>query len=189
MRKIFSFLVVSTDGYYVGADDAFDWPVVDDDFNAFAVEQLKSVDTMVFGRRTYEVMAEFWPTDLARDSDPEIAALMNDTPKIVVSRTMKRADWDNTVAVDSAEELGRLKATPGGDIIVMGSSDLNVSLMRLGLLDEVRVMVCPVVLGDGLSLFRSATERVALTLTDSRVFASGNVLNRYAPQLPATDAV
>ncbi|MGW0662362.1 dihydrofolate reductase family protein [Streptodolium elevatio] len=185
MRKIFSFLVASVDGYYVGAEDAFDWPVVDDDFNTFAVEQLNSIDTMVFGRRTYEVMAGFWPTAFARENDPAIAALMNDTTKIVVSRTLEDADWENTTVANSTDELAALKATPGGDVIVMGSSDLNVSLMRLGLLDEVRVMVCPVVLGDGLSLFRTATDRVPLTLTDSRTFASGNILNRYAPQLPA----
>lgn len=183
MRAINTFLVATADGYYEGPNQEFDWPVVDAEFNDFAIEQLAEVDTLLFGRRTYELMAQYWPTAQAQQDDPKVAGLMNGLPKLVVSRTLGTADWAQTRVIgdDVAGQLAELKRQPGKDIIIMGSSELTVSLIRMGLLDEVRIMVCPVILGAGRSLFRTADERIGLTLLRTRPFASGNVLLTYRP--------
>jgi dihydrofolate reductase len=184
MRRIFTFLVASADGYYEGPNGEFDWPVVDEEFNQFALEQLDEVDTLVFGRRTYEGMASYWPTPAAEQDNPRITAAMNGLDKLVASRTLQEATWANTRLVrdDAAGELARLKRQPGKDMAIMGSSALTVSLLRAGLVDELRIMVMPVVLGDGHSLFRTADERIGLRLTGSRPFRSGNVLLTYQPR-------
>jgi dihydrofolate reductase len=183
MRRILAFLVVTVDGYYEGPDQEFDWPVVDEEFNEFGLQQLDEVDTLLFGRVTYEGMASYWPTPAAEQDDPRVAARMNGLPKLVVSRTLDRADWADTRIVkgDVAAELTRLKQRPGKDIAVFGSSDLVVSLLGMGLVDELRIMVHPVVLGAGKSLFRTAPERVRLRLVEARTFRSGSVLLTYRP--------
>ncbi len=185
MRKIFSFVVATVDGYYEGPNQEFDWPLVDDEFNEFSVEQLDEVDTLVFGRVTYEGMAAYWPTPVANDDDPRIAARMNSISKIVVSRTLDTAEWANTRVIKDPGELATLKQQPGGkDIAIFGSSDLTVSLLRMGLVDELRIMVNPVILGAGRSMFRTARDRIGLKLLRSRPFDSGNVLLTYEPAPP-----
>jgi dihydrofolate reductase len=183
MRKILAFLVVTVDGYYEGPNGEFDWPVVDEEFNEFGLRQLEEVDTLLFGRVTYEGMASYWPTPAAEQDDPRVAAKMNTLPKLVVSRTLARADWANTRILrdDVAAELTRLKRQPGKDIAIFGSSDLVVSLLAMGLVDELRIMVHPVVLGAGRSLFRTAPERMHLHLVEARPFRSGSVLLTYRP--------
>jgi dihydrofolate reductase len=183
MRKIVAFLVATVDGYYEGPNQEFDWPVVDEEFNEFGLHQLEEVDTLLFGRVTYQGMASYWPTPAAQQDDPRVAAKMNGLPKLVVSRTLREADWANTRIIDDdvAGELTKLKQQPGKDIAVFGSSDLTVSLLGLGLVDELRIMVAPVVLGAGRSLFRTAPERIHLQLLSTRAFRSGNVLHTYRP--------
>lgn len=183
MRKIIVFLASTIDGYYEGPNGEFDWPVVDDEFNEFALDQLGRADTLLFGRVTYEMMAQYWPTPAAEADDPKVAEKMNGLPKVVVSRTLDRADWNNSRLIrdDVPGELARLKEQPGQNIMIFGSSNLTVNLLRLGLIDEVRIMVNAVALGAGKSLFRTADERINLTLVDTRRFASGNVLLSYRP--------
>jgi dihydrofolate reductase len=183
MRRIFAFLVSSVDGYYEGPNQEFDWPVVDDEFNQFAIEQLGEVDTLIFGRVTYEGMASYWPTPAAEQNDPEVTGAMNSLNKIVVSRTLGEPTWANTRLVkdDVVGELTRLKQQPGKDMVVMGSSNLTVNLLRAGLVDELRIMVMPVVLGDGHSLFRTAEDRIGLKLVSVKPFESGNVWLTYQP--------
>jgi dihydrofolate reductase len=134
MRRILAFLVTTVDGYYEGPNQEFDWPVVDEEFNEFGLAQLDEVDTLLFGRVTYEGMASYWPTPAAEQDDPRVAARMNGLPKVVVSRTLDKAEWANTRVVrdDVAEELSKLKQQPGKDIAIFGSSDLTVSLLRIG---------------------------------------------------------
>jgi dihydrofolate reductase len=183
MRRIFAFLVSSVDGYYEGPNQEFDWPVVDDEFNQFAIEQLSEVDTLIFGRVTYEGMASYWPTPTAEQNDPEVTGAMNSLNKIVVSRTLGEPTWANTRLVkdDVVGELTRLKQQPGKDMVVMGSSNLTVNLLRAGLVDELRIMVMPVVLGGGHSLFRTAEDRIGLKLVSVKPFESGNVWLTYQP--------
>jgi dihydrofolate reductase len=181
MRQIFAFDVATVDGYYEGPNQEFDWPVVDEEFNEFAVAQLDEADTLLFGRATYQAMASFWPTPMAEQSDPEVAARMNGYSKIVVSRTLEQAEWANTRVVKDAGELAKLKHEPGKGIVTFGSFRLTVSLLKLGLIDEIRIMVNPIILGGGKSLFHTADERIPLKLRTTRTFASGNVLLCYQP--------
>jgi dihydrofolate reductase len=183
VRKLYSFMVVTLDGFYEGPNGEFDWPNVDEEFNEFGIEQLHDTDLLVFGRVTYEGMAGYWPTPAARQDDPVVAELMNTLPKVVVSTTLASADWNNTrvVAGDPAEEITKLKQEPGKGIAIFGSPSLTVSLIELGLVDELRVLVNPIVLGDGHSLFRTTRDRLRLELLQTRTFRSGNVLLTYRP--------
>ncbi len=124
MRKMFAFIVTTVDGYYEGPNGEFDWPVVDEEFNEFAVQQLDEIDTLLFGRVTYEMMAAYWPTPAAVEDDPRIASRMNAAAKIVVSRTLERADWANTrlIKEEVGEELAKLKREAGKHIAIFGSS-------------------------------------------------------------------
>jgi dihydrofolate reductase len=182
VRKMFSFMVVTVDGYYEGPNQQFiDWPTVDEEFDEFSVEQLDEVDTLVFGRVTYEMMAAYWPTPAADEDDPRVAERMNSLAKVVVSRTLDKADWANTRLISDIEGLRALKQRPGKDIAILASSDLTVSLLRMGLVDELRIMVSPLVVGAGKSVFKNAGNRVSLKLLRSRPFDSGNVLLYYQP--------
>ena len=111
MRKLLSFMVVTLDGYYEGPDGEFDWPNVDDEFNEFAISQLNDIDTLLFGRATYEGMASYWPTPAAQEGDPLVAGFMNRVPKIVFSTTLRSAEWENTTLVsgDVAATISELK--------------------------------------------------------------------------------
>jgi len=183
MRKLLSFHVTSLDGYYEGPGQAFDWPVVDEEFNQFALGQLEEAGTLVFGRVTYQLMAGYWPTPAAEQDDPAVTAKMNALDKLVISRTLHTAEWAPTQLIGDgvAEAVAKLKQEPGKNMMIMGSSALTVSLIEMGLVDEVRVVVSPLVLGDGKSLFRTAPERISLNLLQARPFRSGNVLLRYQP--------
>ena len=183
MRKLISFMVVTLDGYYVGPNGEFDWPNVDDEFNEFAISQLNDIDTLLFGRATYEVMAGFWPTPAAIENDPAIAGLMNDTPKVVFSATLGSADWQNSRLVrrSAGDAISELKQQPGKLLAMFGSPTLTVSLLEEGLVDELRVMVHPILLGAGKSLFTGLKDRVPLTLQTTTTFSSGNVLLSYRP--------
>ena len=184
MRKLFSFLVTSADGYYAGPQDEFDWPNVDEEFNDFSVSQLNDVGTLLFGRITYEFMAGYWPSEAARTWDPIIAEMMNSVQKVVFSNTLTTADWENSTLVKDnvAAEVSRLKEMPGKDLAIFGSPTFTRSLLELGLLDELRIMVHPVLLGDGKSLFSGTKDRVQLELLRSMTFGSGNVLLYYRPK-------
>jgi dihydrofolate reductase len=183
VRSIYAFIVQTVDGYYEGPNGEFDWPNVDDEFNEFAVEQVNNTDMLLFGRKTYEGMASYWPTDAAVAEDPLVAPLMNDIPKVVFSTTLDRAEWGNTRLVrdNVAEEVRELKDQPGKQLAIFGSPELTANLLRLGLVDELRIMIHPIILGAGHSLLQTLDERVPVELVDSRIFASGNVLLNYRP--------
>lgn len=187
MRKIYAFIAVSADGYHQGPGGELDWHVVDEEFNEFAVGQLRETGTLVFGRVTYEMMASYWPSAQAKRDDPKVSALMNSVPKIVASRTLREAGWARLVTRDAAAELAALKAGPGGDtgdIGIFGSSALTRGLLGTGLLDELRLMVMPVLLGTGHPVLHGAG-RAGLALAGARPFSSGNVLLTYRVR-PAT---
>ena len=183
VRKLYSFMMSTLDGFYEGPNQEFDFWTDDVEFSEFSVGQLYDADILLFGRLTYEGMASYWPTRAAHQDAPVVAELMNTMPKIVVSTTLESADWSNTTLVGGnvAEELSKLKQQPGKNLAIMGSPNLTVSLIGMGLVDELRVVVNPVVLGDGRSLFRSTDHRLPLRLLQTRTFSSGNVLLTYQP--------
>jgi dihydrofolate reductase len=141
------------------------------------LEQLEEADTLLFGRVTYQMMAGHWPTPAAERDGPAVAAKMNGPAKIVISRTLGTAGWapPQLIGGDVTEAVAKLKQQSRENVLILGSSALTVSLIGMGLVDEVRVVVSPVVLGDGKSLFRTAAERISLTLLQARSFRSGNV--------------
>lgn len=183
MRTVASFIFTSLDGFYEGPNGELDWLDVDAQFNDFAVRQLDEADTLGFGRATYEHMAAYWPTEQARANDPSITSRMNDKEKLVFSATLTDASWPGTTVVrgEAAEHIPAIKAATGRDLLVIGSAHLTANLAQAGLLDELRVMVCPIVLGQGRSLFENLKGRVSLTLLRVRQFDSGNLMLTYRP--------
>ncbi len=185
MRKLFAFNMVTLDGFFEGPNHDISWHHVDDEFNAFAIEQTSTVGAILFGRVTYELMASYWPTAAAQSDDPVVAHLMNSLPKVVFSRTLHKAEWNNTRLIKDnvAGQVVKMKQEPGNDLAVFGSANLLSSLMRMNLVDEHRVMVNPVLIGGGTPLFRNIDQKVNLKLVKTRTFKSGNVLLYYQSTL------
>jgi dihydrofolate reductase len=182
MRKIFAFLMVSLDGYHETAHGELFWHNIDDEFHEFAVAQLDEADTLLFGRKTYLGMAEFWQSPMALQAGAATTERMNGYGKIVVSRTLASADWapSTLISDDVTGQLTKMKELPGKDIALLGSSTLAADLLDAGLIDELRVMVNPVVLGSGHPVLAGAA-RNGLDLLGLRRFASGNLLLTYRP--------
>jgi dihydrofolate reductase len=183
MRTLASFILITLDGFYAGSNDEFDWAVIGEDFNDFAIHQLDQADTLGFGRTTYQHMAAHWPTEQARANDPAIASRMNTKPKLVFSTTLGHADWSNTAVVsgDALEQIESVKATGDGELLVLGSAHLTAHFAAAGVLDTLRIMVNPILLGQGKSLFEDLRDRLTLRLEDVRRFDSGKVLLTYGP--------
>lgn len=176
---MFSFMSVSADGYHADPDRGLSWQTFGQEFADYSVEQLDEVDTLVFGRTTYTELAAYWTGDLGANFDQRIADRMNTLAKLVVSRTLEAVSWAaSPIELSSIDQLAQFKHTPGKDIAILGSSTLTGALLRAHLVDEVRLMVNPIILGDGLKLFADA-ETVPLELTRVRPFQSGNVLLYY----------
>jgi len=178
-------MMVSLDGYYEGQNGDISWHnAANDEFNDFAVQQTSEADILLFGRKTYELMESYWPTEAAKRDDPTVAGLMNNLPKIVVSRSLDSVGWENTrlIKENVGEEISTLKGQPGKDIAILGSSELTVALTKMMLVDEYRIMVNPVILGDGKSLFKGLANNLKLKFITSRTFSSGNVLLYYHPE-------
>jgi len=180
MKKVIFQMSVSLDGYVEGPGREIDWHIVDDEFNAYAVETLDASDVLIMGRKTYELMAGYWPT--APDDDP-VAVRMNHAAKLVFSRTLKRVDWRNSrLATGSiAEEVAALKRVPGDGLLWVGGSDLASAFLEQGLLDELRIIFTPVLLGAGKTVFDAIRKRYPLRLLSTRRFRSGNMLLAYQP--------
>jgi dihydrofolate reductase len=183
LRKLIAFNLITLDGFFEGPNHEIDWHNVDSEFNEFAVEQTGSLGTLVFGRATYQLMASYWPTPDAIRDDPIVADLMNRLPKIVVSRTLQKAEWNNTRLLRDhiAEEILKLKQQPGKDLAVFGSANLLSTLMQMDLIDEHRILLNPVILGDGTPLFKKTKQKQNLTLIRTRTFSNGNILLCYQP--------
>jgi len=181
MRKIIAQTVVSLDGYFEGPNQSIDWHGIDDDYRRYAAELLRSVDAILFGRVTYQLMEKYWPTTEAISRDPLIANLMNQLQKYVFSNSLERADWHNTSLVkgDPIEAIRNLKQQNGKDMVILGRGTVVADLTRYGLIEEYQLMVNPVLLGQGSSLFKGLQDRVDLKLERSNVFPSGNVLLCY----------
>jgi dihydrofolate reductase len=182
VRKIFAFLMVTADGYHETTDGDLSWHNVDAEFHEFAVAQLDEADTLLFGRKTYLGMADFWTSPVALEVDPATTERMNGYQKIVVSRTLSTADWapSTLISDDVPARLARIRELPGRDIALLGSSALTASLVGAGLVDELRIMVNPVVLGSGRPALAGAS-RTALELARTRLFDNGNTLLIYRP--------
>jgi dihydrofolate reductase len=185
MRKLILSNLISLDGFMAGPAAEIDWftGLADKEFEEYAVRLLESVDAILFGRVTFQLMAAYWPTASATQDDPRIIAAMNDLPKVVFSRTLEKAEWKNSRLVqgDAAGEVARLKAQPGRHLVIYGSGGLASELSPQGLIDDYRIFVAPLALGSGLPLFRGLSRRIGLRLVETRSFRTGMVLLRYEP--------
>jgi len=193
MRKLIVSMMTSLDGHVARADGALDWFLSDAQFEEEMLGLLGSVDAMLFGRVSYELLAQFWPTagTPASDEAPggftsrareiEFARLMNSIPKIVYSRTLAAANWGPATVIREIdpEEIASQKRQPGRDLVLFAGSTLAQSFAKLDLIDEYRLMVHPVVLGNGLSLFSGLGTEFPLQLQRTTTFPSGVVLLQY----------
>jgi dihydrofolate reductase len=179
VRKIIVSNYVSLDGFFAGPNGEIDWFVWDEETEAYSKELAASIDTILFGRVTYELMAGYWPT--IATEDPIITEYMNNTPKIVFSRTLKRADWKNTRLLREIDprEIVKLKQQPGKDLVIYGSGSLISTLTQSGLIDEYRIFVNPVILGSGKLMVTGLKERLTLNLFNTKTFRCGVVLLHY----------
>jgi len=179
MRKVIAWELMTLDGYFEGPtpwDLSFHEDVWGDELEQFSLAQLDEAGVLLFGRRTYEGMAAYWPTE-----EGDIARRMNSLPKIVFSSTLHAADWAQTRLVrDSAEEeVRKLKAEDGKDLFIFGSATLVASLMDAGLMDEYRICLTPRVLGSGNPLFKGGEAATKLALLDAQPLTTGGVILRY----------
>lgn len=183
MRKIILFSMMTLDGFFEGVNHNLDWHHVDAEFNDFAKEQLNAVDAIIFGRKTYDLMASYWTTSDAITHEPVIANQMNAKAKIVFSKTMSKAIWNNTKLIKDNVllEIEKIKLLPGKDLILFGSATLASTFRELDLIDEYRIMINPIILAQGNPLFKKTSEQLPLKLIKTKTFKSGNVLLYYEP--------
>jgi class 3 adenylate cyclase/dihydrofolate reductase len=175
--------IVEAPGYdeHRSGRNAWALRVQNDEDQAYNKDLAMSADAFLLGRRTWQIWAAFWP--IMKGGDPEFTQFMNSVPKYVVSNTLKRADWNNSTILsgDVAAQVSKLKAQPGGELLVYGSPDLVDELLRHDLVDEYRLMIYPVILGSGKRMFRDRIDTHHLHLIETRKFSSGVVLLTYAP--------
>jgi dihydrofolate reductase len=181
MRKLTVFNLVTLDGYFAGQGGDISWHNVDEEFQELANAASNSGNTLLFGRVTYELMASYWPTPEAIKNDPIVAQGMNSATKIVFSRTLNKVDWNNTRLVknDMLSEIRELKQESGKDLAVLGSGSIVSQLAQERLIDEYQILLNPVVIGKGKTMFEGVKDRFSLKLTKTRVFGNGNVLLSY----------
>jgi dihydrofolate reductase len=185
MRKLVVFNMVSLDGYFVDAAGDMSWAHKhDDEWNTFVSGNASGNGMLLFGRVTYDMMAGYWPSPMALQNSPVVAKGMNEMPKIVFSRTLDKAAWNNTTLLkgDLAAEVKKLKAAPGPDMVILGSGQIVSQLAQQNLIDEFQLAISPIVLGKGRTLFETVTKRLNLKLTNSRTFGNGTVFVCYQPQ-------
>lgn len=177
-------MMVSLDGYFEGVNHDLSWHNVDAEFNEYAIKHTRDAGILLFGRRTYELMVNYWPSASATTDDPIVANLMNSAQKIVFSKTLKKAEWNNTRLVTeiNPEEIIRLKKESSKDLAIYGSNTLAVNMIQLKLIDEFRIMVNPMAIGKGTSLFQGLQEKVPMKLIGTERFKSGNILLQYKPK-------
>ncbi|MCP3140833.1 dihydrofolate reductase family protein [Pyxidicoccus xibeiensis] len=184
MRKLSVFNNVSLDGYFVDGSGDMSWAHKQDaEWNAFSAENARGGGALVLGRVTYEMMAGFWPTPAALALSPAVAERMNNMPKVVFSRTLETASWKNTRLMkgDLVSEMRKLKAEPGPEMTILGSGSIVAQLAEAGLVDDYQLVLQPIVLGSGRTLFQGVQRRLGLTLEKTRSFSNGNVVLWYKP--------
>lgn len=183
MRRVIASELVSLDGV-IEAPETWHLPYFNDEMGEAIGAAMADSDAMLFGRVTYDEFAAFWPSQSGEDQ--EFADYMNNAPKYVVSTTLEEPlQWNNSTLIsgDVAEEIANLKQQPGKDIAIVGSGTLVRSLLRDGLLDELGLMVHPIVLGRGKRLFEDGIDEMALELVDSKTFSTGVLYLTYRPAL------
>jgi dihydrofolate reductase len=196
MRRIVMFNRVSADGYFAASDGNLDWVVPEEQLDKAGADSLSDSDTILFGRRTYEMFESFWPhalDDTATAADPhsagrrspEIRAMaiwINNATKLVVSKSRKEVTWKNSRLLRDVDprEIDDIKRQPGKTIMIFGSGSIVSQLTQHDLIDEYHFIVGPILLGGGQSLLTGVSKRSSLNLLEAKQYPSGNVARRYA---------
>lgn len=183
MRKLVLFLHSSLDGFVEGPNGPMDisWVAYDGDLEKHAREILSTADTVLWGRGTYQMMHSYWPSvpsdPSASQHERDHAEWIEKTAKVVFSTTLENVEWNNSrlVKAEVEEEIKRLKQQPGQDIVILGSPRFAHTLMQLGLIDEYKITVSPVLIGSGLPLFQGIQEKINLKLIENKTFDSGAI--------------
>lgn len=183
MRKISAFTFLTLNGCYKGPNGDISWHRHGGEENEYASDGLQSDSILLFGRVTYEMMAGYWPSPMALQQNPVMAAGMNNAEKIVFSRTLQKAEWNNTrlIKENMVDALRNMKQTPGKDMTLLGSGNILTQLAEHGLIDTYQFMIDPVVIGQGAHIFAGMEKKMDLELIESRTFKSGVVLLNYRP--------
>jgi len=178
MRKVILHMMASLDGFIEGPNKELDWHAWDDEMEKYADDLLSTVDAILLGRVAYELFADYWPS--AKDS---ITPKMINLPKIVFSKTLEKVEWKNSrlVKENIAEEMSKMKQQPGKDLVLFGGAGIASTFIKLGLIDEYRIIVNPVVLGRGNPLFKGLKDKLNLKLLKTKTYSSGNVILYYQP--------
>jgi len=184
MRKLAVFNNISLDGYFTDRHGDMSWAHIgadDPKFRAFVAGNAKGGGELLFGRKTYELMASYWPTPMAARNDSVVAERMNALPKVVFSRTLHQAAWRNTKLVKRglAAQVRKMKAAPGPGMVILGSGSIVAQLTQEGLIDEFQLVLNPVILGGGRTMFDGLREKPSLALQAMRRFANGKVFLSY----------
>mgnify|MGYP001552633474 CR=1 FL=1 len=180
MRKIIVSEMVSLDGFFEDKNKELGWHTLNEEFFEYSRELLNSVDTILFGRITYQMMAAYWSN--AVNEDAVITHKMNHLNKIVFTKTLKKVTWNNSEIAKSAlkEEILKLKKKDGNDIAILGSGSIVNELSNLGLIDEYKLAVNPVILGKGTPLFKEIQKKMFLKLFQVRTLDTGVVILNYS---------
>jgi len=182
MRKLVVFDNISLDGYFTDAAGDMSWAHKSDpEWIEFTSNNASGGGVLLFGRKTYDMMASYWPTEAAMKAMPVVAENMNSMPKVVFSRTMTAPTWKNTRLVNShiADAVRQLKEEPGPGMAIMGSGTIVAQLTDAGLIDEYQIVTHPLALGGGRTLFEGIKSRLNLRTAESRLFKNGCVFTRY----------
>lgn len=186
MRKVVLFMHLSLDGFAADPNGGLDFLTYDKELQQYAEELVKTVGSPVYGRNTYKLMEGYWPTVLKKPNADkhalEHAQWVENVPKIVFSKTLNEVTWNNTRLIKDniAEEVKKLKQQPGKDLVIFGSPGLSATFMNLGLIDEYKLTVHPVILGNGLSVFKNNDTKSTLKLLESKTLKSGVITLHYA---------
>ena len=184
MPKLVVYNAMSLDGYFTDAKGDMSWAHKQDpEWQAFVKENASGGGRLLFGRITYELMAGFWSTPAALQSNPVVAERLNALQKFVCSTTLEQATWNNTTLLkgDLTAEVRKLKQQAAADIVVMGSGSVVAQLAEAGLVDEYQIVLNPLVVGQGRTLFEGVQRKLPMKLAKSRPFANGNVVLFYEP--------
>src|SRR5512133_2007375 len=177
MRNVVMFNLITLDGFFECPNADISWHNVDEEFNTYAITQWNACSGLIFSQKTYQLMASYWPTPDGIRDDPVVAGKMNALPKFVFSRTLSQVDWNNTQLIkeDAPDSIRKLKQQARQDLaednlLILGSADLSASLARAGLIDEYRLIINPLVLGQGTPLFKASGEPLRLNLVSTLPF-------------------
>jgi len=186
MRKLVLFMHVSLDGFAADPNRGLDFLSYDKELEQYAEELVKTVGSPVYGRITYQLMESYWPTVLKKPNASwhalEHARWVENVPKIVFSKTLTEVTWNNTRLIKDniVEEVNKLKEQPGKDLAIFGSPGLASTFMNLGLIDEYKLTVHPIILGNGISAFTNNSRKNTLKLLESKTLKSGVITLHYA---------